>query len=286
MARLGTLLTYRTAERELEHLLGIHLSNTAIKKCTECVGEKALKVEPEQLKFSKKEHISIQIDGGRVRTIEEDWKEVKVGIVAGSKKKLQMSRITDHNTFMDEFCGVIREHGYHTHLPSRNLVSDGAPWIGEDFRQRFPKMPQVLDYYHFKEHLHDTAKEVFPSDEVKADFWVEKIKGFAYENKSEEILSMINLEWQIQDEKNRIAKESLRKLLQYLKDNKEKIRYGKFKELGYEIGSGKVEATIKTLLEYRMKSASKRWRLQNARKLLTLRDIYFNDAWNMLSSIR
>lgn len=262
------------------------MSNTAIKKCTEVVGEKALKIRPEQLKFSKKEHISVQIDGGRVRTIEEDWKEVKVGIVAGENNKLQMSRICDHNIFMDEFCNLIREHGYHTHLPTRNLVSDGAKWIGDDFFQRFPKMPQVLDYYHFKEHLHATAEAIYPSNKVEADFWVERIKGLAFENKSEEIIDVLTLEWQFQNsEGNRAACESVRKLIQYLWDNKEKIRYKKFKAIGYEIGSGKVEATIKTLLEYRMKSASKRWRLQNAKKLLALRDVYFNDGWDMLSSI-
>lgn len=286
VARLGTLLTYRMAERELEYLLGIHLSNTGIKKYTEEVGERALKVEPKQIKFSNKEHISAQIDGGRVRTIEEDWKEVKVGIVVGEDNKLQMSRICDHNTFMDEFCSLIREHGYHTHLPTRNLVSDGAKWIGDDFFQRFPKIPQVLDYYHFKEHLHATAEAIYPGNKVEADFWVERIKGLAFENKSEEIIDVHTLEWQFQNsEENRVGSESVRKLTQYLWDNKEKIRYGKFKKLGYEIGSGKVEATIKTLLEYRMKSASKRWKLQNAKKLLALRDVYFNNCWNMLSSI-
>lgn len=284
LARMGALLTYRRAKKELEFLLGIFVSHTGIKKKTDTVGEEALKMEAEPIKFKKNEGISMQVDGGMIRTIEDDWREVKVGIVAGEHgKKIQMSVIGDHNEFMNKYCIFVRENGYHTHLPKRNFVSDGARWIGDDFHQRFPKVQQVLDYYHFKQHLHQTAEAIYPDNKIEADFWVERMKALAFENKSEEIIDVLTLEWQFQSsEGNRIASESVRKLVQYLCDNRDKIRYGYFKKLGYEIGSGKVEATIKTQLEYRMKSASIRWRLQNARKLLALRDIIFNDQWEVL----
>ena len=284
LARLSTLLPYRQAVREIEHLLCISISHMTAKKCTEEVGEIALQLDPKPIQFKKSEMISMQVDGGMIRTI-NDWREVKVGIVASDDKKIQMSMIGDHNEFMDKYCNFIRENGYHTHLAGRNLVSDGARWIGDDFFQRFPKMPQVLDYYHFKEHLHATAEAIYPDNKVEADFWVERIKELAFKNKSEAIIDVLTLEWQFQNsEGNRTASESVRKLIQYLWDNRDKIRYGKFKELGYEIGSGKVEATIKTLLNGRMKSASIRWHLRNAEKLLTLRNFYFNNQWNMLSS--
>jgi len=271
---------------EMEYLLHISISYVTAKKCTEELGEKALQLKPKPIKFKKNESISMQVDGGMIRTIEDDWREVKVGIVASDTKKIQMAMIGNHNKFMDEYCCFIRENGYHTHLAGRNLVSDGAKWIGDDFFQRFPKMPQVLDYYHFKEHLHATAEAIYPNNKVEADFWVERMKAFAFENKSEEIIDVLTLEWQFQSsEGNRIACESVRKLIQYLWDNREKIRYGKFKKLGYEIGSGKVEATIKTLLNGRMKSASIKWHTRNAEKLLTLRNFYFNNQWEVLSSI-
>lgn len=228
----------------------------------------------------------MQVDGGKVRTIEDGWREVKVGIVCGEKKKVQMSRITEHNSFMDEYCRFIKDNGYHTHIPDRSFVSDGAKWIGDDFYGWFPKVIQILDFYHFSQHLHETSKILFPSDSVKADFWVERIIELAYKNESKKIIKLLADEWQEYNlENNREASESLRKLIQYLKDNENKILYGKFEEKGYAIGSGKVEATIKTQMEYRMKSASKRWRLFNAKRILVLRDTIFNGQWDKLPRI-
>jgi len=280
LARLGAQLTYRVATEELAYLLGIHVS----KKYTEYIGEKAIIIEPEEVKFKKHESISMQADGGRINTLEDGWREVKVGVVAGSAgKKVQMSMICEHEKFMDKYCNFIRENGYHTHPGVINFVSDGAKWLQDDFKQRFPKIPQALDYFHFKEHLHETAEEIYSGEKVEADFWVERIKELAFENKSEEIIDVLTLEWQFQnDEENRNASESVRKLGQYLFDNRERIRYGEFEKKGYEIGSGKVEATIKVQLDRRMKSASSRWRLQNAKKVLAIRDLRFNSQWHLL----
>lgn len=287
LARLGTLLHYRCAVKEMESLLGIAVSHVTAKKYTEIEGAKALEIEPEQVKFDKKEIISMQIDGGRIRTKDgegDGWKEVKVGIVTGALAKLQMSRINEHDKFMTEYSNLIKLHGYDTYLPDRSFVSDGAQWIQEDFAKIFLSITQALDYYHFTEHLNETAEEIYKKDKDKIKQWVEKIKALSFENNSEEIISLLEVE-KIQQEKwfkNQSAAESLRKLINYVTNNKERIRYGKLKELGYDIGSGKIEATIKTLLNGRMKSASIRWITANAKKVLALRDLYFNDQWDLL----
>ena len=117
----------------MEYLLHISISYVTAKKCTEELGEKAMQLKPNPIKFKKNESISMQVDGGMIRTIEDDWREVKVGIVASDTKKIQMAMIGNHNKFMDEYCCFIRENGYHIHLAGRNLVSDGAKWIGDDF---------------------------------------------------------------------------------------------------------------------------------------------------------
>ena len=141
LARLSTLLPYRQAVKEMENLLGLGISHMTAKKYTEQEGDKALNIEPEQIKFNDKENISIQVDGGRIRTIDGDgdgWKEVKVAIVAGQEKKLQVSGIQDHKTFMDEFCKIIKSHGYDSHIYGLNGVSDGAQWINDDLEERLP----------------------------------------------------------------------------------------------------------------------------------------------------
>lgn len=285
ITRLSTLLTFRVAVRELKFLTGLAVNHMMAKRITEEVGEIALQITPEPVQFDSKEHLSIQADGGRIRTIDGDgdgWKEVKTAIVAGQEKKLQVSRIQDHKTFMDGFCTTIKSHGYDSHIYGLNGVSDGAQWINDDLEERLPGLILVLDYYHFKEHLYETAEVLYPNDKVQIEEWVKTIKNLAFENKIDEILNILSLEKQMQD-KNELAKESLRKLINYVQNNKHKITYGKFKELGYEIGSGKIEATIKNTLDKRMKGASVRWQTFNAQKLLALRDLYFNDQWDILS---
>ena len=218
LARLGALLHYRHAVKEMETLLGITVSHVTAKKCTEIEGAKALEIEPELVKFNKEEIISMQIDGGMIRTKDgegDGWKEVKVGIITGAVTRLQMSRIDDHDKFMAKYSNLVKSHGYDTHLPDRSFVSDGAQWIQEDFAKIFPSIVQALDYYYFTEHLNDTAKEIYQSDKDKANQWVEKIKALAFENKSEEIISFLEIE-KVQQEKwfkNQSAIESLRKLI-------------------------------------------------------------------------
>lgn len=116
LARLGAQLTYRIATEELGYLLGVHVSHSTLKKYTEHVGDKAINIEVALVKFKKDESVSMQVDGGKVNTIEDGWREVKVSVVAGSEgKKVQMSMICGHEKFMDKYCGFIRENGYHTH---------------------------------------------------------------------------------------------------------------------------------------------------------------------------
>jgi len=155
------------------------------------------------------------------------------------------------------------------------LVSDGAKWIGDDFGKFYPNIIQILDYYHFKEYLFDTAKVLFGEFNSKQNkLWVDRHTGLAFQNKIAKLI--LNIQNEMQKQKDDDKKEALRKLLGYVKNNKHRISYGKFKELGLPIGSGKVEATIKTMNNSRMKSASIKWRLANAQGLLALRSIIFN----------
>lgn len=285
LSRLGALLTYRTAVKELAFLLGIHISHMTVKRSCESVGEEALKLELKPIKFNKEERISLQIDGGRVNT-DEGWKEVKVAMVAGndSNKSLQMSRMDDHEKFTDEFASVVKKHGYDTHAKGINAVNDGAQWISDDLSRLFPDMPQVLDCYHYEEHLHGTANEIFSKNDQQVKPWVKTLKDLAFENKSEEIISCLQAQ-QHQLASDPIKSESLRLLIGYTENNKSKILYGRFKELGYEIGSGKIEGRIKAQMNTRIKSASIRWKVQNVKRILALRDVYFNDQWEHLPMV-
>ena len=212
-------------------------------------------------------------------TLEEGWKETKTGIIENGSDLIQTTKITDHNEFMAEYCSVIEKQGYDKYPVIKALISDGAKWIGDDFGKYYPKVIQILDYYHLKEHFYDTAKILFgESNTDKQKLWVDDHTNLCFENKSAELI--LQIQNQMQNEIEKVKQESLRKLLGYLQNNKHRITYGEFLELGLPIGSGKIEASIKKMNNSKMKSASIKWRVANAQAILVLRSTIFNEQFD------
>ena len=83
------------------------------------------------------------------------------------------------------------------------------------------------------------------------------------------------------------AKERLRKIfwlhLDYFEKNRDRMRYRYFREHGYVIGSGVVEAACKTIVGQRFKGAGMHWSLQGLMRLLAIRTALcsnrYDDFW-------
>lgn len=272
-------MPYRQAKEVYKRFRGNSPSHPIFQKCTNQLGDRAKRVELRCLKQNQNiPHLSFQVDGGRINTIDEGWKETKTAIIENGSDLIQMTKITDHNQFMVEYCSVIEKQGYDKYPVTKALISDGAKWIGDDFGKHYPKITQILDYYHLKEHFYDTAKVLLgESNTDKHKSWVDKHIALCFDNKIAELI--LKIQNQMQKASDEIKKEVLRKLLGYLNNNKHRIIYGKFREEGLPIGSGNVEATIKKMNNSRMKSASIKWRLPNAQGILALRSVIFNDQF-------
>jgi hypothetical protein len=250
------------------------------RKATNEVGEKAQTLSPRPLKRNtNKKHMSFQIDGGRINTL-EGWRETKTAIVENGNDLVQVTKIESHKPFMDEFCRYIKQHGYNTEIVDKALLSDGALWIGDDFLKIFPEIIHILDYYHLVEHFYETAKVVLATEAIELTKpWVDSFINLCFENKiAALILKLQNLQ-QTTPVKS-AAYEALRLLLNYVKTNKDKIRYGEFEAKNLPIGSGKIEATVKQQNNSRIKAASIRWDTPNANKVLALRSAIFNDQYD------
>jgi hypothetical protein len=284
LALLGAHMPYRQAKEVYERFRKNSPSHVTFQKCTNQLGDKAKQVEIRCLKQNQNiPHLTFQADGGRINTIDEGWKETKTAIIENGSDLIQMTMITDHNDFMIEYCSVIEKQGYDKYPVKKALISDGAKWIGDDFAKHYPKIIQILDYYHLKEHFYDTAKIIFGESNADENrLWVDEHTNLCFENKIAELI--LKIQNQMQNEKDEVKNESLRKLLGYLKNNKDRITYGKFKEIGLPIGSGRVEASIKKMNNSRMKSASIKWRLSNAQAVLALRSTIFNEQFAQIKS--
>ena len=104
-------------------------------------------------------------------------------------------------------------------------------------------------------------------------------------NNSEELLTNIQSTSKLNSD-NAEASEQLRLLHNYTERNKQRIRYGYFKELGLPIGSGEIEGRIKNMNDTKkIKSASIRWRKGNLQKVIALRTVIFNSQLDVLKKV-
>jgi hypothetical protein len=280
LALLAAHMPYRQSQEVLKRFRPYVPSHMTFRKAANEIGEKAQALSVRAMKpNANKTHVTFQVDGGRINTL-EGWRETKTAIVENGTDLVQVTKIESHKPFMDNFCEYITQHGYNTEIVAKALLSDGAQWIGDDFLKIFPEIFHILDYYHLTEHFYEVAKIVLATDDIKITKpWVESFINLCFENRiAELILKLQNLQQTLSVKS--APYEAVRLLLNYVKTNKDKIRYGFFESQNLPIGSGKIEATVKQQNNSRMKSGSIRWKTSNANKVLALRSAIFNDQYH------
>jgi hypothetical protein len=280
MALLGAHMPYRQAQEVFKRFRPYAPSHMTFRNAANEIGETAQTLSIRALKpNANKTHLSFQVDGGRINTL-EGWRETKTAIVENGNDLVQVTKIESHIPFMNKFCEYIKWHGYNTEIVEKALLSDGALWIGDDFLRIFPEIIHILDYYHLVEHFYTAAKIVLATEAIEITKpWVDSFIDLCFENKIATLILKIQNLQQIMPVKS-ASHEALRLLLNYVKTNKSKILYGEYKERNLPIGSGKIEATVKQQNNHRMKAGSIRWDTANANRILALRTAIFNDQYN------
>ncbi len=146
-------------------------------------------------------------------------------------------------------------------------LGDGAVWIRNLVETHFPGATQIVDLYHAKEHISDLCKLLYPSKEKKIvehrlRWWTDLEEG--------------NVEKIIREARRRLPKENDRhKKVQteiaYLDNNKTRMRYKAFREKGFFVGSGVIEAGCKSIIGQRLKQSGMEWSLDGANNIIFLR---------------
>jgi len=234
--------------------------------------------------LSKEDVLYVEIDGSMIQTRknEEPWKEVKSGrLFRGSdclnpnseSSYLQDSQYAGHFGKSVDFCeklgGVIDAYG---DLKDRLVfINDGAAWIREWIADRYPLAVSILDFYHGMEYLYEFAEKVFP-DKAEKDKWCEQQKDLLLAWDVDTVLDHISLIG--------IKDEEKKKLITYYRNNKERMKYKQYRNIGYGIiGSGAIESAHRTVIQKRMKQAGQRWSYKGAKNMLRLRIISMNKQW-------
>jgi hypothetical protein len=232
----------------------------------------------------------VQVDGSMINTIEE-WKENKLGIIfnkediisrgSGEKERLSIRKktlVTSLGHGVDDFKSRLKLALFRSKsMWSKRIViiSDGAVWIENIFRDLLPGCTHVLDWFHVTEHLWQTAKLLFGEKSEKVRPWVEKYKELIISGKIETVLDML-----IFESKKHKSPTPLYDLHGYFKSRVSMMRYDQFRAEGLYIGSGAIEAANKYAIQNRLKKCGMKWSITGANAIAKLRTNYLSDEWD------
>jgi hypothetical protein len=155
---------------------------------------------------------------------------------------------------------------------------DGSPWIRNEVqRQSLPLDALGLDFYHLGENAHKARREIYGEDDEAGKNWVgdvlHRFKHDGYEGVWQGLL-----EWRVglRGGKRKAAD----RLLSYVTERREMIRYPEFLAKGWQIGSGPTEVTCKTLTA-RLKGSGMRWDGDNAEAIMALEALTQSGQWDL-----
>jgi hypothetical protein len=153
---------------------------------------------------------------------------------------------------------------------------DGSPWIRNQIqRQSLPLDDLGLDFYHLSENVHKARRDVYGEEDETGKTWAgDLLHGFKHEGYEATWKGL--LEWRLG--LRRAGRKAADRLLNYVSERREMIKYPAFRAKGWQIGSGPTEATCKTLTA-RLKGSGMRWDGDNAESLMALEALTQSGQW-------
>lgn len=262
MVFAGMSEVYSAGNVLLERLLRISVSASSVYRVTVATAE-ALPEEPLYEAITQPT-VYAEVDGSMLLT-DEKWKEVKVGRVFGrhaqsGQADLANSRycayLGTHSNFCERFEALLPAF---LHIV---FITDGADWIKQWIDRSYPKAIQILDFYHAFQHLAEAVQGVMRSDD-----WLEKQRNLLLESQLDTVIENVKALKYLPEVKRD-------NLLNYYQNNRYRMDYAAYKQAGYCIGSGAIEAAHKTLIQQRMKRSGQIWSPKRAQQMLKLRVAY------------
>lgn len=252
--------------------------------------EDELEKEQDHLGDSRKEQVLYgMFDGGQF-PYDEGYQEVKIGRIFHSSAVLEREKQTDNQSVVcrnrvlnSEY--LIREGHYQnftepyaklieskkSYHPNSKLVfiTDGATWMRNWVKEYYPEAIHILDFYHAYEHICNFANQLLRCKSKRENLlhqWKEALKNGQVDKVIEELKSYRN-------HKCKKICEELEKLLTYLTNNQNRMKYDEYKAKGYLIGSGAIESAVRSVAQQRCKLSGQRWN-KGLQPVLNIRCIY------------
>ena len=302
---MGTIAPFDEAADILNKIRGIEISSKQIELSTENMARKITRIQESKingiqldkdgriqpstinLNLNATRTVYIESDGCMVNT-DKDWKECKTFMLF-ELEKIKEGENRLKNKFYYSTMGTIDDMKRHLKYNLEQYcgkdevkivcVGDGAKWIWNMMKELFPKtlfhsgIIEIIDWYHAVEKIGNIKEEVLNGSEEGKKFYEECTEYLAQGNI--EVIEQMLV--QLRDKQISLEKrEFIDQRLKYFMNNKDKMRYSKYRENGLCIGSGAIESANKYVVQRRLKLAGMKWNEENANYMVHLRTEYTN----------
>jgi hypothetical protein len=159
-----------------------------------------------------------------------------------------------------------------------SALGDGAKWIGNVVFEVFGKTDECLDIYPALENISTCGKILYGSGQRFTD-WLDRVRsvllseGFAGMERKRSLL----LEGDLKEEERVVVTS----LLEYLRNNAQRLNDAERLAAGRAIGSGLIEGACKNLIGKRLKQTGACWRLTRANKIALISGIIYSNQWKL-----
>jgi len=149
------------------------------------------------------------------------------------------------------------------------FLADGANWIWDrvpDLTNDFSVL--ILDFYHAAEHLSALCKELY--GEQSEEYWqhFRRWRESFLDGKVQEVIAELKqLRAGCKGQKRNV----LQGQINYFEENKDRMRYDRYRAMQLPIGSGTVESSCKNVIGGRMKQGGMTWSESGAEGMLQIR---------------
>jgi hypothetical protein len=226
-------------------------------------------------------------NGGRART-----REVKVGTVFTHRKPDQPDQRPERDfastTYLaaivsaEQFGPLLRAEALRRGIAKAKAVvflGDGAVWVWKLARLNFPNAVCILDYYHACEHLNLLSATLDGEGSPLAKKRYRQWRKALLNDKIAQVIAQAKADLPTRTP----SRKSAQKQIAYFERNRSRMQYATFRQAGYFIGSGVVEAGCKTVVGQRLKQSGMLWSRRGASHLLAVRCAllsgWFDDFW-------
>lgn len=299
LSRLAADVSFAKAREHLEALLGVAVSKEALRRECHRHGRRLARWQTTETStpaafVAAAGDVEFTTDAGKVNTLEEGWKDLKIGVFQKRPRAEQAtpaqwrSRVLPAPTARVAWAAIAPARKFRRTWRrwSRRLgvaqagelhaLGDGAAWIWRCVERVFSGCLQTLDVFHGLQRLAQAGDRLYGEGTAESAAFLERGRQLLLESGWSGICELVSAEYAKGDTPERRA--ALEKLVGYFSKHTRRLSYHERLAAGQAIGSGSVEGWAKTL-GLRLKARGARWRRNNVPGMSALICVRNSSQW-------